>query len=1190
MLPAGSEAQPERSLDENCTVSILNRTARVKPDGSWTIGNVPATGRARIRAVCRHGDTNVGGHSDFIEMTPFQFNGFDANFDLSDSVPIADGMTISLTTTILSEIGEQMQLDVAADLPDGGIRNVTAAETGTNYSSSNAAVATVSEDGLVTAVMSGVVMISAANEGSLAIVRIIVAFGGDSDGDGISDSLEVLLGMDPDNPADALEDFDFDGLTNAEEVVLGTDIENADTDFDGLADGDEIDTGTNPLDADSDDDGLLDGLETNPTDDDDSDGLINALDPDRDNDGLSDGVETAISGNPTDAAPGTDSDSDGLTNIDEVSRGTDPADRDSDNDGLYDGAEVRGGCNPLIFDAPTIVIGRIIDESDTPIAGALVDCYAERITDRVETRSNDDGTFQLPGTTVCGGVQVGGRAFFDGRELQGASTPVAALAGDLTDIGDVVLRDQPGEQFPLPRFATAQDSNVDFRHLLEDDFNGDGVLDLVGWRMDLGSNRLPADEVLTVLLGRSDGSFASGFVTRLAERTVDFLDNRDDFDNVDWATGDFNDDGHLDLVFTWKFESKATILPGRGDGTFFETIAVPGVRNAQAVAVGDFNEDDHDDLVITDGSDNVAEIYLGTGDASFVLSLSLTAFDDPEDVVAIDLNGDEHLDIITANDDSNDVSIFLGNGDATFSTLPTLATGDEPHMVVVADVDGDSLDDLIVLNRASNDVSILAGNGNGTFAAEKRFSTDLDPERDYEPRHMIVAELTDDAIVDILVSTYDNTNHIPNDSVLLRGIGVGDFVAELPGLPLGMRLREPIAHDLNDDDLADLIDTAGIAGIFTAISVGGGEFLHALQLGADDTIARAFAVEDFDGDGTSDLAYINGRGQTLVVARHNEALPGTFIVQEGLSDTLGADMLAAGDFDDDGIVDLALARQINSLTSSIWIASGLTESTFAAPVLIGQQKSTREIHALDYDDDGTLDLVGHTNFGFFRIQNIDGGNFGAINEVIPPGLLGHTADWLAIGDLDMDGFTDFAVGSVTNGGLIPDLISVWTSGGDVNLDETVFDMPGRSVGARKVLMADFNNDGFTDLAMSSMSLQASDTFNLDTLGVLPGLGDGTFGELLVSPIVPAERMLGSTDYFEHADFDGDGNEDLVRTGTGPFMSVVLGQGNGTFGAERRYSLYVNTFGDAQVLDLNGDMEPDVAVGRNSSGTAMHLHR
>src|SRR5215813_4341505 len=49
-------------LNENCTVSVLNRNVSVKPDGTWVLPNIPANqGRVRARATCiEHGATRFG--------------------------------------------------------------------------------------------------------------------------------------------------------------------------------------------------------------------------------------------------------------------------------------------------------------------------------------------------------------------------------------------------------------------------------------------------------------------------------------------------------------------------------------------------------------------------------------------------------------------------------------------------------------------------------------------------------------------------------------------------------------------------------------------------------------------------------------------------------------------------------------------------------------------------------------------------------------------------------------------------------------------------------------------------------------------------------------------------------------------------------------------------------------------------
>ncbi|MEM7002647.1 MAG: DUF6531 domain-containing protein, partial [Pseudomonadota bacterium] len=87
--------------------------------------------------------------------------------------------------------------------------------------------------------------------------RCVVEGDIDSDGDGLADNIEALLGTDPN-----LSDTDGDGLADAQELTVGTDPLLSDTDGDGLSDADEINVyGTDPRSADSDLDGVSDSEE-----------------------------------------------------------------------------------------------------------------------------------------------------------------------------------------------------------------------------------------------------------------------------------------------------------------------------------------------------------------------------------------------------------------------------------------------------------------------------------------------------------------------------------------------------------------------------------------------------------------------------------------------------------------------------------------------------------------------------------------------------------------------------------------------------------------------------------------------------------------------------------------------------------------------------------------------------------------
>jgi len=163
----------------------------------------------------------------------------------------------------------------------------------------------------------------------------------DTDGDGLSDDLEVFIGTDP-NKADTDGDFLNDGY---EITTIHTNPLLSDTDADGLLDGIEtLITKTDPLDFDSDDDGLNDGSEKNTH-------STNPLNPDTDSDGMRDGWEVQYGLNPLVNDSALDADSDGLTNLQEYTLKTNPKNIDTDGDGLPDKWEVQYGLNPLVNDS-----------------------------------------------------------------------------------------------------------------------------------------------------------------------------------------------------------------------------------------------------------------------------------------------------------------------------------------------------------------------------------------------------------------------------------------------------------------------------------------------------------------------------------------------------------------------------------------------------------------------------------------------------------------------------------------------------------------------------------------------------------------------------------------------------------------------------------------------------------------------
>ena len=88
--------------------------------------------------------------------------------------PSLDSITITPATATLTTSGEILQLTVTGNYSDGSAKDLTAPSNGTTYTSSDPSIATVTADGIVTAIADGTTSITASNSNLTAAASITV--------------------------------------------------------------------------------------------------------------------------------------------------------------------------------------------------------------------------------------------------------------------------------------------------------------------------------------------------------------------------------------------------------------------------------------------------------------------------------------------------------------------------------------------------------------------------------------------------------------------------------------------------------------------------------------------------------------------------------------------------------------------------------------------------------------------------------------------------------------------------------------------------------------------------------------------------------------------------------------------------------------------------------------------------------
>ena len=323
-------------------------------------------------------------------------------------------------------------------------------------------------------------------------------------------------------------------------------------------------------------------------------------------------------------------------------------------------------------------------------------------------------------------------------------------------------------------------------------------------------------------------------------------------------------DGHVDLIvadqgdpFTGNGQG-LRVFQGDGPGQFVlsETIAVGSAPSA--VVAADLTGDGFLDLAVAEAYTDQVSVLLNKGNGTFMAPVSYSVGSIPESLVAVDF-GNGHIDLATANENSDDVSVLLGNGDGTFQPQSRFGAGSSPVALVAADLNGDHRPDLAVANLDSSDISVLLGRGDGTFQDQL-----INPVGS-GPSGAVTADLHNDGHIDIITS-----NYYSNDISVLLGNGDGTFEVAR-SFAAGNRPTALAVGDFNGDGLLDVaVADAGINGVGQGVSIllgnGEGTFQAPIFYPIAGTYPASIVAGDFTDNGMLDLAVANqGSGNVSIL-------------------------------------------------------------------------------------------------------------------------------------------------------------------------------------------------------------------------------------------------------------------------------------------------------------------------------------